>query len=1526
MNYKALFAFTATVLMALAAFAVVSDSSQAESDNEIKSIKYSEPKLLLIDLGADAGTQLKFKADGVNFIVDDEKASLSVPAYLASYKSYVGVLSQKVDPDTQAMSLSLTTDTGVTYTYNTYKITVNEAVNGKVTADKTVAKAGDTVNLTVKANDGYEPSGEPTVSGVEIVTKTVDGYSFVMPEKAVTISATFTEIKEDTYTVKIADASNGRVTAEPNKNVKKGTEVILTATPKEKYTLKTLTVTDSEGKPVKVESNKFTMPGSNVTVTAVFEPQVGCTVTFDEKIITVMNGSEKLSSGTVVLSGTVVTVTIGKLGYTVTPELDTDGQYTVTKNVEFKAVEKEYEDASFSGSILTSTEFGENQLVTVPKDSVLQNGTTITINGKLYVPAGITVKVSAGAELIINGIADIQGNLEVEAADNDSTPVKKAGEFAVEGKGEATISGTVDVDGVFATYGDGRIVIKSAAEVAGEVFGNIEVSGDASLTVTGLISGKKSVTTCSDLEFTVFTVYGDLIVSSDVPTIGFEVDLKENGTVVIEKAVLGTAASQIGSADGTITITDGGVVYYDKDDKNALGDAEDSTKNKVVIDGTITVKAGEGADQSKYKDFGYGVAVSGITVSTVTKVTKVTEDEHKDEMKHQAVMSVSGIISVADEIIYDQSENSPVADSFSADITATGSALKIDKDLSLGEKVAASFENVEVAAPVSFVKTLSLKNASIEGAVSVPAGAVLNLEGKIDVKAAVTANAKTTTPNAQSKIAVVEGSIITVIGDGSVATLDKFDVEKIKVNATMYGNIMYVSFDKALAALNAGTTKEVSAFGEQTLTASAEIPAGAVVKLMKSSKLNIGSKDSTDVVLTVASGTGILLRSNDSQGIEVYGTLEAVKASNVDSSLRGGKIFSDVSSCAFKTDGKTQDPNGFAKWTNIYAALDTAESGQTVTLQRSIEGLKSVTIKDGVTLDVNGNEVKVAQTAVLTVAGTLDLTDEGSKVVLAEPTKDEKEKVKTAGGAISYTGYIQYTGDAVPVTQKDLFLPGAYYTLAGTSTKVLTTYANGAADALKAEDYTVVLKADKDGKIALGEISFVGEKDKIVKISAEKAAVTGTVALAYADFDVVAESTVDAKFVSGTDSVAVKAKVGADRLCVENAVLGEAAVLMISGALTDIDTSKADTSVVFDGKVYLAKNFGSNVDKTTVNGDLVVCGVEKTSAKFETSVLDVVGNIVIQNRSSVSATELTVSGSIGIENGTLSATTAVVTGAIDAKAVDEDGASVAAATFGILYVGVDAEIAKRTISTGADASVVGNVSVSNYALFAPGLTAPESFTKENSGYESTLFVAEEKDYVVAYAAKNSKLVVGNINYEPENADFSYWKNAETGKSADAEAIGVPKVVAEIDYQIYSITITTDGGIAYITVDGKLMEGTEKANTFVIKKLVAGPHTVEISPAADYDISKVVLKDKEGKTVGSYGSMTVSLAGTEEADRTVSYQLIGSTPAVTPTPEPTPIIIKDDKDDGMSLTDILLIVLVVLIVIMAAIVALRMMRS
>ncbi len=1357
---------------------------------------------------------------------------------------------------------------------------------------------GETVNFSVKSIDGYMlKDGTLSINNGTVLYVTIPGgYSFTMPAKDVVITAVFEKIP--THTITVEPSENGTVTAS-SVEAAAGATVTLTITPDETYALDELTVTDAQDNKIVVVDGKFVMPASPVKVKATFTDAERFEVTFDEDI-TVKNAvsGEPYTSPAMIPSGTIVSVMAAeKIGQvaTISPALNDDGTYKITKDVKFTVTykEKEYEDASFSGSINTVTEFGVNQLVTVPKDTVLQKGAAISIYGKLFVPEGVTIKISSGASLNVYGIADIQGNLEVEGAD-EFAEEKEPGMFLVHGNGEATISGTVNVDGVFATDVNAKIVIKSAAEVAGDIFGNIEVSEDATLTVTGHVEGDES-----EQKRTKFTVYGNLTIASDVPTSGFDVMMKKNGTFVIQKAVLGTNAGNVGDdgVGGDIRVTDDGVYYKDK---------KDAIINELIINGKIKVKSGD--VQGEYEPFGYGAAVSGITVSVSSTETKVTEGEHKGQMKHVSVMSVSGNVSVAGEIIYDQSLNSPEVEKYSAQIRAMAaekSTIMIDKDLSLGEMVTSFFKDAEVAAPVT-----------------VSAGAGLNLDGETEVKAAITANFKDTTGDVQSMIALENGATVTVTGDGSIASLVPIHGADRTVNATLYGKYMYVSFDMAIAALNAAKTKEVSAYGVQTLTASGEIPAGTVVKLTENSMLNIGSEDSTDVVLSVASGNGIMLRSNNSKGIEVYGTLYAAKASNIDSNLRDKMvedrkaIASDVESHALKADGKTQDLNGFAKWTNIYTALDTAESGQTVAIQRNIPDLKSVTVKDGVTLDLNGYMVNVAKKAVLTIIGTLDLTKGDSGIILDEPEMDNNGKVKTAGGAISYTGYILYLGDAVPITQQNLALPGAYYTLAKDGKNVLTTYANGAADAMKAENYSVVFKADKDGKIALGEISIAGEKEKVVKINVEKANLTGTVTLSYVDFDVADGSDVDARFVSGDDSIAVKAKVK-EMLCIENGVLGDAVVLMISGSVADID-DKTDTSVVFDGKVFIAKNFGSEADKTVVNGDLTVCGIKNAPAVFEASALNVAGTVTVQNGSGLGVVKLTVPGVVKIENGMLEADEATVFGSIDASAVDADGISVAKAEFKALFIGVDSTILEVVVqneaNAGAAASVSGNVAVKEYALVAPDTTVPEAFAKD-SAYKTTVFEVEGATYLTGYAAADFKEspAIQRVIYVPTDADFLGWFVAGETEKTKMLIGEVDKVSAKIDYNIYTVKVALGAGIENVALNGNLV--TKMVNgMYVMDKLKAGTYNVTYTLSNGYSGNATLSVNGEKQS-----GMSFKVSGEM---REYLIQLSGvSASGYTPAPGPTP-----DKDDGLSLTDYLLIVLVVLIVIMAIIVAMRLMRS
>lgn len=85
-------------------------------------------------------------------------------------------------------------------------------------------------------------------------------------------------VDDNEYTITVADVENGTVQASATA-AKKGTEITLTISPAEGYALDVLSVKDSENNDVEVKDNKFTMPASNVTVSATFVQSSTITVT-----------------------------------------------------------------------------------------------------------------------------------------------------------------------------------------------------------------------------------------------------------------------------------------------------------------------------------------------------------------------------------------------------------------------------------------------------------------------------------------------------------------------------------------------------------------------------------------------------------------------------------------------------------------------------------------------------------------------------------------------------------------------------------------------------------------------------------------------------------------------------------------------------------------------------------------------------------------------------------------------------------------------------------------------------------------------------------------------------------------------------------------------------------------------------------------------------------------------------------------------------------------------------------------------
>lgn len=173
-----------------------------------------------------------------------------------------------------------------------YSITISDQIiGGFVTADKTSAKSGETVSLTViadaanhyiipenPANIVTVTAGEETIS----VTYSKGKYSFIMPEENVTISATFIL---DSY--RITSYVTGRVggTVLVNDNGYVGETITIVVEPEDDYGLSKIEIKDLTNRTLLMATstqseNKWTfiMPAGEVEVNATFSSLFTVTV------------------------------------------------------------------------------------------------------------------------------------------------------------------------------------------------------------------------------------------------------------------------------------------------------------------------------------------------------------------------------------------------------------------------------------------------------------------------------------------------------------------------------------------------------------------------------------------------------------------------------------------------------------------------------------------------------------------------------------------------------------------------------------------------------------------------------------------------------------------------------------------------------------------------------------------------------------------------------------------------------------------------------------------------------------------------------------------------------------------------------------------------------------------------------------------------------------------------------------------------------------------------------------------------
>lgn len=297
-----------------------------------------------------------------------------------------------------------------------------------------------------------------------------------------------------TYTITVDDKiQNGSVTVSPEGPVAAGTEVTVTPTADQGYDLSAITVT-ADGKTVDVSNDhKFTMPASNVTVSASFvssaTPTHTITVTESQNGTVATNPDGSAAEGaTVTITATpdadylVDTITVvdgNKAEVEVTDNTFTMPESDVTVTVTFKAVQK---------YTITIPTVANGTITTEPAGSAAE-GTEVTIKAE---PA-------SGYKL---------GTVTVTKADNTTVTVENSkftmpaenvtvtATFTEMSATEHTITiatatnGTVTTSPATAAEADSEVTINATADAGYEVdTTTVTKTGDAN-TIVAVTNGK----------------------------------------------------------------------------------------------------------------------------------------------------------------------------------------------------------------------------------------------------------------------------------------------------------------------------------------------------------------------------------------------------------------------------------------------------------------------------------------------------------------------------------------------------------------------------------------------------------------------------------------------------------------------------------------------------------------------------------------------------------------------------------------------------------------------------------------------------------------------------------------------------------------------------------------------------------------------------------------------------------------------------------------------------------------------------
>ena len=1160
---------------------------------------------------------------------------------------------------------------------------------------------------------------------------------------------------------------------------------------------------------------------------------------------------------------------------------------------------------SLSNATIASGNLGEAGITVGAKSTLVIDNTkvfatveygdlsTVTVrnNAVSYTNTASQVIVGYGTDFTLNGDATVDvfvyGHLtigsDVTVGNDDTLRVFKGGELTVSTEGSITLSGnayfmggsTTVIDGQFnVTNRDGLANVYVGTKGTPAIGADFTISSTGTMTVNGSGSGVANHNT--------LTVYNSS--ASFVQKEGWTERFLVEGTLNVGGALVGEIHD-----NGTVSITgvidDAGatVVLYDGVALNGLS----------VVGGDLTVTdkavALAASGDRKTTDYTDGNAivlnnVSGVSVSEAVGTITYKNAEDKNITGYQAVMTVSGTVTTTGTGTVTIEKNGIVA---MKDDDKTEAYVNIVDDMTLGQNV-----TLTVNEGITLVVDGTLNAIATAAGNSDEPSKIVN-NGVITVNGTMTAisygtngtTAWTYTENANG----VTNAVMRVVSNTA--------------NGVTVLNQIYSGFSAAVDAGLDAQNKIITVMGTVNADESKTIPVGLTVELAEGANLVVG----TDAEVILSDGAKM---DGMTATVTVYGIFTA---EDYQDDLTVQQVIADV----MVTENLSRT------WTSLAKALADAQSGDKIELNGPVKITEDTTIPEGVTVYTNVAptpdypNVIVIDDCTLTINGTLQMDTRAQGTIDIQGTDGKV--------VVGQTGVFSAVADAEPADMTGV--AGAHFAMeSGASVTYYVTNVAFAATTTANSEFVQGNVITILGSVATSDVTFAG-----------------------------ASNTLEIKLVQNGTTMSV---LSAGTIILDNAVLSAGENTQFNGAVTaagaTVDVSRAygfavtetydeseEVAYMFlSGTVYGTYNVTAGTvtvgdgttgtDTLTVGKDAVfnvaagatiaIAEDGKLVSNSEDVVID--GTLTTANSNAIGGTEeILVNGTMNVTKNLDLASTLRIAGTLN---VAEDNV-LNINENGILILGATpAELGETTSATLAG---VIQINTSGYIIAYNGADIDAAQINWNSVLGSTqadmtTYYINDTEFATVYAFAAVD-IVDVFEDNAEKIELTGWKTNydwypadSTTKVVTGAAIGTPEdVYAEFEPSTVKGVVTIGAGVN-LYIDGVQVLGYGDNNNIGTNlTLSVGTHKVSYEIKAGWDGSSVVLT-WNGQTIENGATITVSADMT-----TFTLSATGATNSTG---------ISDGGstggDDGMGLTDYLLIVLVVLIVIMAIMVALRLMRS